>query len=118
MDKKMNEQMTEMTKCVLDNMMRLQEINDRTMQQLVQKQYEAAGDYMNVSVRKLKQMGEAKDMKDVLSNHVDLATELGAKMMVHSKAAMDLITASRGELTGVVEKSLASFLDMSRAQKD
>lgn len=118
MDKKLNEQMTEMTKCVLDNMMRLQEINDRTLQRLAHQQFEAAGDYMKTGVQRMKNIGESKDVKEAFSNQMELASELNDKMMTHAKQAMEMIAQSRNELSGVVEKGLASFMEMAQTHKD
>lgn len=117
-NKKIADQVTDATRSVLENMMKLQEINDRTVQQLAQKQFEAAGDYMSTGVKRLKMMSEAKDMKEALSNQADLASELSEKMLSHAKQSLEVLNSSKAELNTVVEKSLSRFFEMAKTDKE
>ncbi|MBF0625554.1 MAG: phasin family protein [Magnetococcales bacterium] len=114
MDKKIVEQVNEMTKTVLDSMIRLQEINDRTVQQLAQRQLDAAGDFMNSGVRQLKTIGEAKTLNEVVSRQADLAKELNDKMLEHSRQTMDLLMTSRNELNAMMESNLQAILNKTK----
>lgn len=114
---KVTDTMVEMTRNVLENMMKLQEINDRTVQQLAQKQFEAAGDYMSTGVRRLKTLRDAKDLKDALATQAELATELRDKMISHSQKSLDVLNASKEEMNQVMQSSIATFFAKAGGNK-
>ena len=117
MDTKMTEQMTEMTKNVLDSMLKLQAINDRTVQSLAKQQLEVAENYMTNGVKQLKIMSEAKDAQSAMSSQAELASELGNMMMNQAKQAMEVMNQSRTELNSLIEGNMAKFMDMTTPKK-
>ncbi|MBF0141910.1 MAG: phasin family protein [Magnetococcales bacterium] len=118
MDSKLAEQMTDVTKKVLDSMLRLQEINDRTVQNLAKQQLEVAGSCMSAGVKQIRKISGAKDVKEAMVDQADMASELGELMIGHAKQAMETLTQSKLELNELVEKNLKAFLAMSKAGKE
>lgn len=116
MDKKIAEQMMEMTKSALDSMLRLQEINDRTVQSLAKKQLETVSNCMQNGVKRIKATGDAKDAQSAVSSQADLASELGLLMIDHAKETMDILNKSKKDLSDLMENNLKKFLDMSKVQ--
>ncbi|MBF0176536.1 MAG: phasin family protein [Magnetococcales bacterium] len=114
MDKKVVEQVNEMTKTVLDSMIRLQEINDRTVQQLAQRQLDAVGDFMSSGIRQLKALGETRDLSQVVSKQADMAKELNDRMLEHARQTMDLLMTSRNELNAMMESNLQAILNKTK----
>jgi phasin family protein len=118
MDKKIARQVNEMTKAVLDSMIRLQEINDRTVQQLAKRQLEAASDFMDSGVKQLRVLGTVQDLGDMVNKQADLAKELNDKMLTHAKQTMDLLMTTRSELNEMMEKNLNSILNKTTNEAD
>ncbi|MBF0308611.1 MAG: phasin family protein [Magnetococcales bacterium] len=114
MDKKVAEQMTEMTKAVLNSMMRLQQINERTVQKLAERQLDAVGEYMSAGVQQLRMMGESKDMKDVLGKQAELTKELSDRMVTHAKQTVELLNQSRREINDLMEKGMEAILGQAK----
>ncbi|MBF0611128.1 MAG: phasin family protein [Magnetococcales bacterium] len=112
-DAKIAEKVTEATRTVLENMMKLEEINDRTVHVLAQKQFAAAGDYMSSAVKRLRTLNEAKDMKDAMASQADLASELSEKMLNHAKTSLEVLNNSKSELNAVIGDSLSRFFEMA-----
>ncbi|MBF0124425.1 MAG: phasin family protein [Magnetococcales bacterium] len=105
-NKKVAKQVNDMTKAVLDSMIRLQEINDRTVQQLAKRQLEAASDFMDSGVKQLRVLGSVQDLGDMVGKQADLAKELNDKMLTHAKQTMDLLMSTKVELNEIMEKNL------------
>ncbi|MBF0368395.1 MAG: phasin family protein [Magnetococcales bacterium] len=114
MENKIPEQMTAMTKNVLDAMLRLQEINDRTLRTLAEQQLEVAGSCMEAGVKKMKETGEVKDVKQAVSTQAELASELGELMINHARKTMSVLTESKDELNSLVEKNVNDLLSMGK----
>lgn len=110
----LSDQMSAATKEVMDSMMKLQEINDRTVQSLAKQQLEVVESYMTTGVKQIKAISETKDAKDALSAQADMAAELGNMLLGKAKQTMEVLTESRKELTDLMENNMKKFMDMAK----
>ena len=106
MDTKYVDQMTKMTKNLLDSMAELQEINSRTVQTLAKQQLQAAEEYMNAGSDNIKSLADVKDLKEAMNKQVNLATEMGEMMKNQAKETMDVLNGAKSDLDTLVEKNV------------
>lgn len=106
MDTKYVDQMTQMTKSLLDSMTELQEINARTVQTLAKQQLSAAEEFMNVGAEGVKGLAQTQDVKEALNQQVNLATEMGEMMKSKAKETMEVLNGAKTDLDTLVEKNL------------
>lgn len=108
------DKMSEMTNTLVESMLKLQEINDRTLQGLTRQQLETANSCVQAGVKQLRMMGVSNDPKDYLNGQVALATELGQLMTNHTERTMDLLNQSKTELNTWVSSNLKNFISVSK----
>lgn len=117
MENKIAEQMMELTKNTFQAMLKLQEINDRTMQTLAKQQLDTVNNCMKTGVKQLKAAGDAKNVKDAVANQTELASELSEMLVSHAKQSMDILNQSKSDLTELVNSNMKQFMDVSKVTK-
>jgi phasin family protein len=88
-----------LNKAAIESAKRLGDINMRTFEKLVQRNIEAAADYLDGSVQQLKLMGEAKDIQAAVTEQTRLSTELNEKFAAHAKKTAEVLNEVKGEFT-------------------
>jgi len=95
-----------LNKTALDSARRLGEINVRALERLNARQLEAASDCLEGGVRQMQMLGEAKDVRDVLSGQSSLAAELNSKLVQHLRETGTILMDARGEYQSWMEDGL------------
>ncbi|MEO5376723.1 MAG: phasin family protein [Magnetococcus sp. DMHC-6] len=110
------EKMAEVTKNVLDSVLRMQEISDKTMQNLAKQQMAVAQSCMEAGVKQIRKASDARDVRDAVGSQADLTQELGELMINHARQTMELLTSGRDEIKTLVEKKMNDMLAMGKVK--
>ncbi len=114
MDKKIAEQVADVTRKMVASVTSLQKVNERTMKELAKQQVEAAEAFVSVGSRQLKGMSKLKTVQDVMDAQADVATEVGKMMIEQAKQTMELLTRSQEELKTLIEKDVEDFMEQAK----
>ncbi|MBF0160371.1 MAG: phasin family protein [Magnetococcales bacterium] len=100
-----------MTRTAVSSIIRLQEINDQTLQQLAKHQMEATSDFMDVGVKQLRTLGSLQNVDDMVTQQTDLAKELREKILRHTKQTVELLMSANSQLYEIMEHNLVATLN-------
>ena len=114
MDKKIAEQVADVTRKMVASVTSLQKVNERTMKELAKQQVEAAEAFVSVGSRQLKGMSKLKTVQDVMDAQADVATEVGKMMIEQAKQTMELLTRSQEELKTLIEKDVEDLMEQAK----
>lgn len=93
-------------KVAMESARRLGDINMRTLEKLAERNFEAASDYLEGSVRQLKVMGESKDIQSAVKEQTEIAKELNEKFVDYAKKTAAVFNDVKGELTEWAEDGM------------
>jgi len=99
-------QWTEANQNMMEAMKQLGEINTTVMTKLTERQMSVINAYMESVSQQLETMKDAKDVQTVISSQAKLATEFSEKMLDNARQTMDVLSQTRNDLTGWVEKGV------------
>jgi phasin family protein len=100
------EKMTEIGKASYDAMQELTSINTKALKELSELQVGLATFSIESGVELTKTLSDTTNYKDALSAEADFANEYGSKVMEFSRKTADLLTDSRDEVVGLIEKTV------------
>ena len=115
MDKKVAEQVADVTRKMVNSIAGLQKINERTMKELAKQQVTAAESFVSVSSKQIKGMGNLKTVQDVVSAQADIVSEVGKMMVDNARQTMELLSRSQDELKGLIEQDLNDIVEQVKA---
>ena len=106
--KEMFEMFEKSTQFALETARKMNELNLRSLDKVMQQQSELAGIYMDVSAKGLELAGKAKGFQDLISGQASLMRECGERYMETARKAMSQANESRGEYGALVEENMKS----------
>lgn len=109
MDKKIAEQLTELSQKMMDTVTTLQKINDRTVQDLAKQQLEAAEHFIKSGAEQMKHMGSIKTVQDAVTNQAELASEVGKMILSNAQKSMEVLTRGQSELKNLIDQNVKDF---------
>ncbi|MBF0460645.1 MAG: phasin family protein [Magnetococcales bacterium] len=115
MDKKVAEQVADVTRKMVNSIAGLQKVNERTMKELAKQQVSAAESFVSVSSKQIKGLGGLKSVQDVVSAQADLVAEVGKLMVDSARQTMDLLSRSQEELKDLIEQDLNEIVEQVKA---
>ncbi|WP_193771296.1 phasin family protein [Candidatus Magnetaquicoccus inordinatus] len=115
MDKKVAEQVAEVTRKMVNSIAGLQKINERTMKELAKQQVNAAEAFVTVSSKQIKSMGGMKSVQDVVNAQADIVSDVGKMMVENARQTMELLSRSQDELKGLIEQDLNDIVEQVKA---
>ena len=115
MDKKVAEQVADVTRKMVNSIAGLQKINERTMKELAKQQVSAAESFVSVSSKQIKGMSNLKTMQDVVNAQADIVSEVGKMMVDNARQTMELLSRSQDELKGLIEQDLNDIVEQVKA---
>jgi phasin family protein len=115
MDKKVAEQVADVTRKMVNSIAGLQKINERTMKELAKQQVTAAESFVSVSSKQIKGMGSLKTVQDVVNAQADIVSEVGKMMVDNARQTMELLSRSQDELKGLIEQDLNDIVEQVKA---
>lgn len=115
MDKKIAEQVADVTRKMVASITSLQQVNEKTMKELAKQQMDAAEAFVDLGSRQLKGMGNVKTVQDVMTAQASTAEEVGKMMVGNAKRTMDLLTRSQEEIKQLIEKDLSAFVEQAKS---
>ncbi len=115
MDKKVAEQVADVTRKMVNSIAGLQKINERTMKDLAKQQVNAAESFVSVSSKQIKGLGNLKSVQDVVNAQADIVADVGKMMVENAKQTMDLLTRSQEELKGLIEQDLNDIVEQVKS---
>ena len=116
MDKKLAEQVAEMTRKMVASATSLQKVNERTMKDLAQQQMSVAEAFVDVGSKQLKGMGNMKTVQDVVNAHAVAATEVGKMMVDNAKQTIDVLNRSQEEVKTIIEQDINDLMEQAKKQ--
>ena len=84
----------------------LGEINLRMMEKMLGRQMEAASLFMETGMQQAKMVSEAKGYNELLKGQIEMAQELGQRMMEEGRTNMQLANDSRDEYRAWFEQGM------------
>lgn len=115
MDKKIAEQVADVTRKMVASVAGLQKVNERTMKELAKQQIGSAEAFVSVGSKQLKSMSKLKTVQDVMEAQADVAAEVGKMMVDSAKQTMDLLSRSQEELKTLIEQDINELVDKAKA---
>jgi len=115
MDKKIAEQVANMTRKMVTSATNLQKVNERTMKELAKQQMDAAEAFVNVGSKQLKDLSKFKTVQDVANAQANVATEVGKMMVDHAKQTMEVLTRSQEELKDLIEQDINELMEQAKS---
>jgi phasin family protein len=115
MDKKVAEQVAEVTRKMVNSIAGLQKINERTMKELAKQQVNAAEAFVTVSSKQIKSLGGMKSVTDVVNAQADIVADVGKMMVENARQTMELLSRSQDELKGLIEQDLNDIVEQVKA---
>ena len=116
MDKKIAEQVADVTRKMMNSVAGLQKVNERTMKDLAKQQINAAEAFVTVGSKQLKGMSKLKTVQDVMDAQADVAEEVGKMMVDQAKKTMDLLTRSQDELKSLIEQDINELMEQAKVK--
>ncbi|MEX0951464.1 MAG: phasin family protein [Gammaproteobacteria bacterium] len=99
---------TEYNKVAYQSMTELAGINKKTIEAIAEQQMALTGLMIESSTKGFETIGKAKGYKELLSAQTELGNELSGKVMGIARNTADILTESKDEITGWVEKQAKS----------
>ncbi|MEO5364247.1 MAG: phasin family protein [Magnetococcus sp. DMHC-8] len=115
MDKKVAEQVADVTRKMVNSIAGLQKINERTMKDLAKQQVSAAESFVTVSSKQIKGLGNLKSVQDVVNAQADIVADVGKMMVENARQTMELLSRSQEELKGLIEQDLNDIVEQVKA---
>ncbi|MBF0447740.1 MAG: phasin family protein [Magnetococcales bacterium] len=111
MDNKIAEQLTSLTKNMMESMKELQTINEKTMQNLTDQQFKTAQSFVKTSTEQLELLGKAKSVEQAVSEQVKITSTIGQMMLDNAQATMKVLTAGQKDLEELITKTVKANMD-------
>ena len=92
-------QASDLNKGVVEPTMRFNEIGAKYQQQLLAQQWAAVESCVNIGVRQLRAVTEAKDAKELAARQAELATEVGERFLNAAQNVFDIQVQAKEELS-------------------
>lgn len=115
MDKKIAEQVADVTRKMVASVTGLQKVNERTMKDLAKQQVEAAEAFVTVGSKQLKGLSKMKSVQDVMDAQADVAAEVGKMMVSQAKQTMEVLARSQEELKALIEQDIEELVERTKA---
>ena len=110
MYKEMLQQWFQINKVILDPVFRVHQIATGAALRLAFNQLDIVAEYLTGSTRHVQLVSQAKGLKEVIDGEVQLASELGEKMVGHGRESLMAWTQARDELSALVKDGLVTVL--------
>lgn len=110
------ENLNEMTSKGYENVRKLGELNLQIMETLVSRQMDAANMWMETAMRQFRLVSEAKGYNDLLKGEMELAREMGERLLSESRENMKLMNETRENYRGWYEQSVADVAKKAASQ--
>ena len=104
--KEMFEMFEKSTQVIMDSVRKMNELNLRTLDRVMQQQSELAGIYMDASTKGLELVGKAKGFQDLMAGQASLVRECSERSMETVRRGMNLANESRTEYGAMVEENM------------
>ncbi|HIJ84893.1 MAG: Phasin 2 protein [Magnetococcales bacterium] len=114
MDKKIADQLTELSQKMMDTVTTLQKINDRTVQDLAKQQLEAAESFIKSGSDQMKSMGNIKTVQDAVTNQAELASEVGKMILSNAQKSMEVLTRGQSELKNLIDQNIKELMEKAK----
>lgn len=115
MDKKITDQMSEMTQKMMDSITTLQKISDRTMQDLAKQQLEVAESFIKSGSEQMKSIGNVKTVQEAVSSQAEMASEIGKMILSNAQKSMAVLTRGQSELKNLIDQNVKDLMDKAKA---
>ena len=115
MDKKIAEQVADITRRMVVSVTNLQKVNERTMKELAKQQVGAAEAFVSAGSKQLKGLSKLKTVQDVVSAQADVAAEVGQMMVDNAKQTIELLSRSQDELKKLIEQDVNDIVEQAKS---
>lgn len=115
MDKKITDQLTELSHKMMETVTTLQKINDRTVQDLAKQQLEAAENFIKSGSEQIKNMGSIKTVQDAVTNQAEMASEVGKMILSNAQKSMEVLTRGQSELKNLIDQNIKDLMEKAKS---
>ena len=116
MEKKVAEQVVDVTKKMVSSIAGMQKFNERTMKDLAEQQASVAESFVSISSKQIKNLSNLNSVQDVVNAQADIAAEVGKVIMENAQQTIELLARSQEELKGLIYRELNDIWSMSSTE--
>ncbi len=103
--------MTEYTQQFLDNLRQLSDINMRTWEKMMERQFKMSSSYVEMGAKNLDNLAKAKDYQEAMTQQAQMLQDFGNQWVDATREMSEVFNQSIKDMNQLVEKGMSQVRD-------